>query len=126
MRAIETGYIFENIKRKLCADKGYISQALFENLFFNDIQFVKKVKNNMKNSLTSIVDKILLRKRALIETINDELKTIARIEHFRIVLLATSLQILCCLLFFEKKPAIDVHFVNDGQLLLSNFILNSR
>ena len=126
MRAIETGYIFENIKRKLCADKGYISQALFENLFFNDIQFVKKVKNNMKNSLTSIVDKILLRKRALIETINDELKTIARIEHFRIVLLATSLQILCCLLFFEKMPAIDVHFVNDGQLLLSNFILNSR
>ena len=80
----------------------------------------------MKNSLTSIVDKILLRKRALIETINDELKTIARIEHFRTVLLATSLQILCCLLFFEKKPAIDVHFVNDGQLLLSNFILNSR
>lgn len=126
MRAIETGYIFENIKGKLCADKGYISQALFENLFFNDIQFVKKVKNNMKNSLTSIVDKILLRKRALIETINDELKTITRIEHFRIVLLATSLQILCCLLFFEKKPAIDVHFVNDGQLLLSNFILNSR
>ncbi len=80
----------------------------------------------MKNSLTSIVDKILLGKRALIETINDELKTITRIEHFRIVLLATSLQILCCLLFFEKKPAIDVHFVNDGQLLLSNFILNSR
>lgn len=79
MRAIETGYIFENIEGKLCADKGYISQALFENLFFNDIQLVKKVKNNMKNSLTSIVDKILLRKRALIETINDELKTIARI-----------------------------------------------
>ena len=33
---------------KLCADKGYIGQALFENLFINDIQLVTKVKNNMK------------------------------------------------------------------------------
>ena len=33
-----------------------------------------KVKNNMRSSLMSIADKILLRKRALIETVNDELK----------------------------------------------------
>ena len=37
----------------------------------------------MKNSLMSIADKILLRKRALIETVNDELKNIAQIEHSR-------------------------------------------
>lgn len=30
----------------------------------------------------SVADKILLRKRALIETVNDELKNIAQIEHF--------------------------------------------
>lgn len=63
----------DNIKGKLCADKGYIGQALFENLFLNGIQLVTKVKNNIKNSLKSIEDKILLRKRVLIETINDEL-----------------------------------------------------
>ena len=40
-------------------------------------------KNNMKNSLMTIADKILLRKRALIETVNDELKNIAQIEHSR-------------------------------------------
>ena len=65
--------LLQNIKGKLYADKGYIGQALFENLFINGIQFVTKVKNNMKNSLMSIADKILLRKRALIETVNDEL-----------------------------------------------------
>ena len=70
----------KNIKGKLCADKGYIGQTLFENLFLNGIQLITKVKNNMKNSLMSIADKILLRKRALIETVNDELKNIAQIE----------------------------------------------
>ncbi len=59
---------------KLCADKGYIGRALFENLFLNGIQLGTKVKNNMRNSLMSVADKILLRKRALIEifTINGE------------------------------------------------------
>ena len=80
---LKQGRFLENIKGKLCADKGYIGQALFENLFLNGIQLVTKVKNNMRNSLTSIADKILLRKRALIETVNDELKNIAQIEHSR-------------------------------------------
>ena len=77
---LKQGRFLENIKGKLCADKGYIGQALFENLFLNGIQLVTKVKNNMRNSLMSIADKILLRKRALIETVNDELKNIAQID----------------------------------------------
>lgn len=40
-----------NIKGKSYADKGYIGQALFENLFFNGVQLLTKVKNNMKNFL---------------------------------------------------------------------------
>ena len=77
---LKQGEFLENIKGKLCADKGYIGQALFENPFLNGIQLVTKVKNNMKNSLMSIADKILLRKRALIETVNDELKNIEQRE----------------------------------------------
>ena len=77
---LKQGKFLKNIKGKLCADKGYIGQALFENLFLNGIQLVTKVKNNMKNSLMSIADKILLRKRALIETVNDELKNIEQRE----------------------------------------------
>ena len=73
----------EDIKGKLCTAKEYICQALFENLFLNVIQLVTKVKNNMKNLLMSIADKILLSKRALIETVNDKLKNIAQIEHSR-------------------------------------------
>ena len=80
---LKQGKFVENIKGKPCANKGYIGQALFENLFLNGIQLVTKVKSNMKNSLMSIADKILLRKRALIETVNDELKNIAQIEHSR-------------------------------------------
>ena len=80
---LKQGKLVENIKEKLCADKGYIGQALFENFFQNGIQLVTKVKSNMKNSLMSIADKILLRKRALIEKVNDELKNIAQIEHSR-------------------------------------------
>ena len=78
----------------------------------------------------SIADKILLRKRALIETVNDELKNIAQIEHSRhrsfSNFIANSLSAIAAYqLFFEKKPAIDVKFVNDGQLIF-DFISNSR
>lgn len=113
----------KNIKGKLCADKGYIGQALFENLFMGGIQLITKVKNNMKNSLMSIADKILLRKRALIETVNDELKNIAQIEHSRHRsfnnFIANSLSDIAAYCFFEKKPAIDLSFVKDGQLTMS-------
>lgn len=110
----------KNIKGRLCADKGYIGQALFENFFINGIQLITKVKNNMRNSLMSIADKILLRKRALIETVNDELKNIAQIEHSRHRsfnnFIANSLSAIAAYCFFSKKPAIDVSFIKDGQL----------
>lgn len=47
----------------------------------NGSQLVTKVKNNMKNSLMSVSYKIMLRKRSLFESVNDELKNIAQIEH---------------------------------------------
>ena len=70
----------------------------------------------------SIADKILLRKRALIEMVNDELKNIARIEYSRHRsfnnFIANSLSTITAYCFFEKKPAIDVNFINDGQLAI--------
>ena len=109
---LEQGKFLKNIKGKLCADKVYIGQALFENLFLNGI-------HNMRNSLMSIADRILLRKRALIETANDELKNIAQIEYSRhrsfSNFIANSLSAIAAYCFFEKKPAI---FINDGQLTI--------
>jgi hypothetical protein len=59
---------------KLFDDKEYISQKLIEALFNDGKYFVTGIKNNMKNSLMSARDKILLRKGSVIETIYDELK----------------------------------------------------
>ena len=68
---------------RLVADKGYISKHLFERLFVDGIQLVTKLKNNMRGALMSMSDKLLLRRRSVIETVNDELKNIAQVEHSR-------------------------------------------
>jgi hypothetical protein len=68
---------------KLFGDKGYLSKKLFEQLFEQGLQLITKVKKNMKNQLMPLSDKLLLRKRAIIETINDQLKNISQIEHTR-------------------------------------------
>ena len=73
----------KNLFGKLFGDKGYICQKLFEKLFKNNIQLITKIKKNMKNKLMLLEDKILLRKRSLIETVNDQLKNISQIEHTR-------------------------------------------
>jgi hypothetical protein len=69
---------------KLIGDRGYISQTLFEQLLetFN-VQLITKLRSNMKNRLMPLVDKLLLRKRSIIETVNDQLKNISQIEHTR-------------------------------------------
>jgi len=68
---------------KLFADKGYISKALQEELLGNGLFLITGVRKNMKNQLMSMSDKLLLRKRSIIETINDQLKNISQIEHSR-------------------------------------------
>ena len=97
---------------KLFGDKGYISQKLFEELFKNGVKLVTGIRKNMKNKLIPLVDKILLRKRSLIETVNDQLKNISQIEHtrhrsvanFMVNLIAGS--IAYC--YQEKKPSLKI------------------
>ena len=68
---------------KLFGDKGYISQALFNSLFEQGVQLITPIRKNIKNRLMPMMDKLLLRKRSLIETVNDQLKNISQIEHTR-------------------------------------------
>jgi len=69
---------------KLFADRGYISRALFEQLLETfDLQLITKLRKNMKNRLMPLMDKLLLRKRAIIESVVDQLKNISQIEHTR-------------------------------------------
>jgi len=65
---------------KMFGDKGYISKSLFDKLFRRGMELVTHLRKNMKNQLM-MEDKILLRKRSLIETVNDQLKNVCRIEH---------------------------------------------
>jgi hypothetical protein len=68
---------------KLFGDKGYISQALFEQLFDQGLQLITPIRKNMHNRLMPLMDKLLTRKRSIIETINDQLKNISQIAHTR-------------------------------------------
>ena len=69
---------------KLFGDRGYVSQPLMKQLWhlFN-VHLITKLRKNMKNRLMLLNDKLLLRKRAIIETIIDQLKNISQIEHTR-------------------------------------------
>ena len=109
---------------KLFGDKGYISKELFKNLFFNGIHLVTKLKKNMKSSsITPVMDAILLRKRAICETIIDQLKNIFQIEHSRHRspknFLTNLFSALIAYNFSEKKPSLKMNFVDTNQLYLA-------
>ena len=73
----------KQISGKLFGDRGYISQKLEEALSQQGINFMTTLKKNMKPRVRSQLDQLLLRKRSLIETINDQLKNISQTEHSR-------------------------------------------
>lgn len=121
-KPLEYKAFVEYIFGKLVGDRGYISRNLFERLFVDGIQLITKLKSNMKGALMSVSDKLLLRKRAIIETVNDELKNIAQVEHSRhrcfdnfIVNILGALAAYCC---FPKKPCINLQRTMDRQLSL--------
>jgi hypothetical protein len=68
----------------LFGDKGYLSQPLAEQLLVTQgLRLITKLRKKMRNRLLTLSDKLLLRKRAIIETINDQLKNVCQIEHSR-------------------------------------------
>lgn len=105
---------------KLFGDKGYISQPLFETLYDSGVQLVTKLKTKMKNRLVSMFDKIMLRKRAIIESVVDQLKNISQIEHSRHRSVANCfvnlLAGLVAYTFREKKPSLNIRVKEQLQL----------
>ena len=106
----------------LYGDRGYISQELTAWLTEKGLNLVTKSRKNMKPKLLRVFDKIMLRKRVIIETVNDQLKNISQIEHSRhrspfnftvnlvAGLIAYSLQPL--------KPHIDVKQLAQGMVMV--------
>ena len=107
---------------KLFGDKGYISQPLSALLYAQGLRLVTKLKKNMKNRFLALTDKLLLRKRALIETVNDQLKNISQIEHTRHRSLRNFLGNVAAGLiaytWHEKKPSLNIRV--KEQFLISN------
>ncbi|HEV7893865.1 MAG TPA: IS982 family transposase, partial [Pyrinomonadaceae bacterium] len=105
---------------KLFGDKGYISQPLFETLYDGGVQLVTRLKTSMKNRLVSLFDKIMLRKRAIIESVVDQLKNISQIEHSRHRSVANCfvnlLAGLVAYTFREKKPSLNIRVKEQFQL----------
>lgn len=105
---------------KLFGDKGYINKALSDLLFGNGIQLITAVRRNMKTQALSNEEKLLLRKRSIIETVNDELKNICNIEHTRHRsingFLLNTMSAIAAYSFFPKKPSIkkDIEETNHN------------
>ena len=110
------GDIAKDLKGKCYADKGYISQKLMTELMKKGLHLITGIRKNMKNKLMGYIDKIMLRKRFIIETIFGVLKRDMDLEHSRhrstknafVSILAT----LVAYQFKTNKPKIKTNLIN--------------
>ena len=89
--------------------------------------FFVGIRPNMKNRLMDVHDKIMLRKRSIIETINDMLKNVAQIVHTRhrsiSNFIVNLLAGMAAYAFYDTKPSINMEFVMDGEAEVKQFTL---
>jgi len=107
--------VIEKITRKIYGkvygDKGYLlNQSLFEKLYSNGIHMITKIRKNMKNKFMDIEDKIMLKKRGVIESVGAILKKNLNIEHSRYrsvkSFIINVFSSLAAYFFRKKKPSI--------------------
>ena len=75
--------LIQQVYGKLFGDKGYLSQALQDQLREQGVNLITSTRRNMQPQLMLLQDKLLLKRRSIIETINDQLKNLSQIEHSR-------------------------------------------
>jgi hypothetical protein len=114
--------LVKGLDGKVFGDRGYISQALFTSLFAQGVQLITKLRKDMQNKLLPLMDTWLLRKRSLIETVNDQLKNISQIEHSRHRSVTNFLVHLVAGLiaytYQAKKPSLHIRMPQDDSLAL--------
>ena len=112
--------LLKNLKGKVYADKGYVSEELANSL--ENVELVARPRKNMKKELSDF-DKVMLRKRAIIETVNDQLKNICQLEHSRhrspANFIVNALSSLVAYSFKQKKPSI---FFNQKDITQNKHI----
>lgn len=100
----------KNICGKIFGDKGYVSQKNFESLWNRGLQLITKIKKGMKNKLMDVYDKLLLKRRGVIESVNNILKNCCTLEHSRhrsvCNFFVNVLSALGAYMFLDKKPSV--------------------
>jgi hypothetical protein len=105
-------YLVKDLIGKLFGDRGYLSKKLTELLATQDMELITTLKKNMKPRVIAAFDKLILRKRSIIETINDQLKNIFSLEHSRhrslINFLVNAISSLVAYSYQPKKPSLNL------------------
>ena len=98
--------ITQQLSGKLYADKGYIGRVLFNKLWQRGLHLITGIRRNMRNHLMPLADKLMLRKRFVIETVLDILKSEMGLEHSRHrSVMNAMVHILSCLVAYAFRPA---------------------
>jgi hypothetical protein len=97
--------ITQHLSGKIYADKGYIGRELFSKLWQRGLHLITGIRRNMRNHLMPLADKLMLRKRFVIETVLDILKCEMGLEHSRHrSVINAMVHILSCLVAYAYRP----------------------
>jgi len=75
--------ILSDIVGKVFADRGYLGKEFFAEMFRKRVQVITRIKKNMKNILMDMRDKLLLKKRMIVESIFSSIKSCNTFENSR-------------------------------------------
>ena len=113
----------EGLFGKIFGDKGYLNQKLFKKMLKKGIQIVTQIRSNMKNKLMDYADRIILRKRSLVESVFHIFKDILNMDHTRhrsptnfMTNLVAGLAAYC---LSDRKPRMRMEYNTSGKLTLA-------
>ncbi len=104
--------LFKGLRGLAFADKGFINQKAFEALLRGGLKLITALRSNMKNKLMELKEKLLLKKRGMVEAVINILKSVCDIEHSRhrspVNMLVNTYAALCAYTTLERKPSIFI------------------
>lgn len=102
--------LFKNLKGLGAGDKGYISKQKTEELAKQGLEFVTRLRKNMKKKILTPFQKFFLSKRGIVETVIEQLKSICQIEHSRhrspVNFISNLLSALAAYILRPRKPSL--------------------